>query len=171
MLVHPRGPLGHSDGDAVLHAIADALLGAAGLDDLGTLFPDSDARWKDAPSAQLLAEALRRVEKAGYRPLNVDVVVTTEGPRIAPHRARMRASLARLRGLEADAVNVKGKSLEGLGALAGGLGVAVQAVCLLEAAGKPSKTAERAAKRGALTSPARPARARGGTRARRRARS
>jgi len=135
-LDHPRGPLGHSDGDAVLHAIADALLGAAGLDDLGTLFPDSDARWKDAASAKLLAEVLRRVEKAGYRPVNVDVVVATEGPRIAPHRARMRASIAKLLGLEADAVNVKGKSLEGLGALAGGLGVAAQAVCLLERAGK-----------------------------------
>jgi len=135
-LDHPRGPLGHSDGDAVLHAIADALLGAAGLDDLGTLFPDSDARWKDAASAKLLAEVLRRVEKAGYRPVNVDVVVATEGPRIAPYRARMRASIAKLLGLEADAVNVKGKSLEGLGALAGGQGVAAQAVCLLERAGK-----------------------------------
>ena len=133
-LDHPRGPLGHSDGDAVLHAIGDALLGAAGLDDLGTLFPDSDARWKDASSAELLAEVLRRVAKAGYRPVNVDVVIATEGPRIAPHRARMRASLAKLLGLELDAVNVKGKSLEGLGALARGAGVAVQAVCLIEGA-------------------------------------
>jgi 2-C-methyl-D-erythritol 2,4-cyclodiphosphate synthase len=131
-LDHPRGPLGHSDGDAVLHAIADALLGAAGLDDLGTLFPDSDARWKDASSAKLLEEELRRVKKAGYRPVNVDVVIATEGPKIAPHRSEMRASIAALLGLEPDAVNVKGKSLEGLGALAGGMGVAVQAVCLIE---------------------------------------
>lgn len=132
VLDHPRGPLGHSDGDAVLHAIADALLGAAGLDDLGTLFPDSDARWKNAASTVLLEEVIQRVKKAGYRPANVDVVIATEGPKIAPHRARMRASIAKLIGLEVDAVNVKGKSLEGLGALAGGQGVAAQAVCLLE---------------------------------------
>jgi len=136
VLDHPRGPLGHSDGDAVLHALADALLGAAGLDDLGALFPDTDATWKDAASAALLEEVLRRVEKAGYRPVNVDVVIATEGPKIAPHRSRMRASIAALLGLEADAVNVKGKSLEGLGALSGGMGLAVQAVCLLERAPK-----------------------------------
>lgn len=128
---YPAGPLGHSDGDAVLHALADALLGAAGLDDLGTLFPDSDARWKDADSKELLRQVLARVEAAGWRPVNVDIVVATEGPRIAPHRAALRASLAGLLGLDPSAVNVKGKSLEGLGALAGGTGVAVQAVCLL----------------------------------------
>jgi len=133
-LAHPRGPLGHSDGDAVLHALADALLGAAGLDDLGTLFPDSDARWKDAPSSTLLGAALERVRAAGWKPVNADVVVATEGPRIAPYRAEMRAKIAELLGLAPDAVNVKGKSLEGLGALAGGLGVAVQAVCLIERA-------------------------------------
>jgi len=131
-LPHDKGPLGHSDGDAVLHALCDALLGAAGLDDLGTLFPDSDARWKDASSAELLTEVLRRVARANWRPVNVDVVIATEGPRIAPQRAAMRASIAKLLGLDVDAVNVKGKSLEGLGALAGGMGVAVQAVCLLE---------------------------------------
>jgi len=129
---HERGPLGHSDGDAVLHALADALLGAAGLDDLGTLFSDQDPRWKDADSAALLAEVVRRVQAAGWRVGNVDVVIATEGPRIGPRRAEMRAVLARLLGVAAEAVNVKGKSLEGLGALAGGMGVAVQAVCLLE---------------------------------------
>ena len=86
LLPHDRGPAGHSDGDAVLHAIADALLGAAGLDDLGTLFPDRDPRWKDAESGELLAEVLRRVKAAGFRVGNVDVVIATEGPRIAPHR-------------------------------------------------------------------------------------
>ena len=128
---HPTGPAGHSDGDAVLHAIADAVLGAAGLDDLGSLFRDDDARWKDASSADLLAAALERVHEAGWRPVNVDLVIATEGPRIAPHRAAMRARIAELCGLETDAVNVKGKTLEGLGALADGAGVAVQAVCLL----------------------------------------
>ncbi len=130
-LPHPTGPLGHSDGDAVLHALADAVLGAAGLDDLGTLFSDKDPRWKGADSAALLAECVARVHAAGWRVENADIVIATEGPRIAPHRAAMRARIAALLGVAADAVNVKGKSLEGLGALANGAGVAVQAVCLL----------------------------------------
>lgn len=129
---HPAGPLGHSDGDAVLHAVADALLGAAGLEDLGSLYSDRDARWKDADSATLLSDVVARVGAAGWRTVNADVVIATEGPRIAPRRAEMRARIAGLLGLEPDAVNVKGKSLEGLGALAAGAGVAVQAVCLLE---------------------------------------
>jgi len=129
---HERGPLGHSDGDAVLHALADALLGAAGLDDLGTLYSDADPRWKDADSSALLADVLARLSAQGWRVVNADVVVATEGPRIAPHRAAMRARMAALLGVEPDAVNVKGKSLEGLGALARGAGVAVQAVCLIE---------------------------------------
>jgi 2-C-methyl-D-erythritol 2,4-cyclodiphosphate synthase len=134
-LQHPSGPAGHSDGDAVLHALADALLGAAGLEDLGTLYSDKDPRWKGADSAVLLREVVARVLKVGWRAVNVDVVIATEGPRIAPHRAAMRARIAELLGIAVDAVNVKGKSLEGLGALAGGAGVAVQAVCLLERAG------------------------------------
>ena len=130
-LPHPTGPLGHSDGDAVLHALADAVLGAAGLDDLGTLFSDQDPRWTGADSATLLTECVARVHAAGWRVENVDIVIATEGPRIAPHRAAMRARIAALLGVAIDAVNVKGKSLEGLGALANGAGVAVQAVCLL----------------------------------------
>jgi 2-C-methyl-D-erythritol 2,4-cyclodiphosphate synthase len=131
-LPHPSGPLGHSDGDAVLHAVGDALLGAAGLDDLGTLFSDRDPRWKDADSAALLAECVARVHAAGWRVVNLDIVIATEGPRIAPHRAAMRARIAQLVQTEPDAVNVKGKTLEGLGALAYGAGVAVQAIVLLE---------------------------------------
>lgn len=131
-LQHATGPLGHSDGDAVLHAIADALLGAAGLDDLGTLYSDRDTRWKDADSAQLLGHVVERVRAGGWNVVNVDVVIATEGPRIAPHRARMRERTAAILAISADRVNVKGKSVEGLGALADGAGVAVQAVCLLE---------------------------------------
>ena len=129
---HPAGPDGHSDGDAVLHAIADAILGAAGLDDLGSLFPPSDETWRDADSADLLAECVRRVGEAGFRVGNVDCVIATEGPRIAPMRGAMRARIAELLGVDPGAVNVKGKTLEGLGALAGGTGVAVQASCLLQ---------------------------------------
>lgn len=131
-LPHERGPSGHSDGDAVLHAVTDALLGAAGLDDLGTLFPDTDPRFAGADSATFLGAAVERLGAEGFAIGNVDVVIATEGPRIAPHRERMRARLGELLGIEARDVNVRGKTLEGLGALAGGAGVAVQAVCLLE---------------------------------------
>jgi 2-C-methyl-D-erythritol 2,4-cyclodiphosphate synthase len=130
-LPHPTGPLGHSDGDAVLHALSDALLGAAGLDDLGTLFSDKDPRWKGADSATLLSECLARVHAVGWHVVNADLVIATEGPRIAPHRAAMRARIASLLQVAPHAVNVKGKTLEGLGALAHGAGVAVQAVCLI----------------------------------------
>ena len=133
-LPYPKGPRGHSDGDAVLHAVTDALLGAAGLDDLGTMFPDDDPRFAEADSAGLLSAALEAVRARGFTVANVDVVVATEGPRIAPHREAMRRRLAELLGVAPERVNVKGKSLEGLGALAGGRGVAVQAVCLLHEA-------------------------------------
>jgi 2-C-methyl-D-erythritol 2,4-cyclodiphosphate synthase len=135
LIPHPSGPMGHSDGDAVLHAITDAVLGAAGLDDLGTLFPDSDPKWKGADSAKLLALALAKVFEKGFVVVNVDVVIATEGPRIAPHRAAMRKRLAELLAIDAERVNVKGKTLEGMGALANGAGVAVQAVCLLSRGG------------------------------------
>jgi 2-C-methyl-D-erythritol 2,4-cyclodiphosphate synthase len=130
-LPHPTGPAGHSDGDAVLHALTDALLGAAGLDDLGTLFPDTDPQWKGADSARLLSLALVRVQEHGWVVVNADVVIATEGPRIAPHRAKMRVRIGELLAVDPSRVNVKGKTLEGLGALANGAGVAVQAVCLL----------------------------------------
>lgn len=130
-LPHAAGPEGHSDGDAVLHAIGDALLGAAGLDDLGTLFPDKDTRWKGADSALLLAEVVARVQADRWIVVNVDIVVATEGPKIAPHRAAMRGRIGELLAIDSTRVNVKGKSVEGLGALANGAGVAVQAVCLL----------------------------------------
>lgn len=128
---HPAGPAGHSDGDAVLHAIIDALTGAAGLDDVGTLFPDTDENWKGADSARLLEAVVEKVQGADFQVGNVDVVIATEGPRIAPVRAAMRERIAKLLGVDVASVNVKGKTLEGLGALAEGRGVAVQAICLL----------------------------------------
>ena len=131
-LPHPTGPDGHSDGDAVLHAVCDALLGAAGLDDLGTRFPDTEAEWKDAASSDLLRASVAAISAEGWRVGNVDIVIATEGPRIAPHRALMRARIAELLGVASECVNVKGKTLEGLGALAGGAGIAVQASCLIE---------------------------------------
>ncbi len=137
-IAHPDGPVGHSDGDAVLHAISDALLGAAGLEDLGTLFPDSDPTWKGADSANMLEAVVQRVRKAGFVVVNVDVVIATEGPRIAPHRTQMRERIGTLLKCGAPRVNVKGKTLEGLGALARESVVAVQAVCLLDDMPRPA---------------------------------
>lgn len=137
LLDHDAGPQGHSDGDAVLHALCDALLGAAGLDDLGTLFPDTDAEWKGADSAALLTEVLRRVQAAGWKLGNADIVIQTEGPRIAPVRAKMRERMAELCQIDSGYINVKGKTLEGLGSMAGGAAVAVQVVVLVEAISQP----------------------------------
>ena len=131
-LPHPKGPRGHSDGDAVLHALTDAITGAAGLDDIGTLFPDDDPEWKDADSAAMLRHAVKLAADGGWAIGNVDVVIATEGPKIKPHRAAMRASIAGVLGVDADQVNVKGKTLEGLTELSGGNAVTVHAVCLLK---------------------------------------
>lgn len=131
-LPHPKGPAGHSDGDAILHALIDAVTGAASLDDIGTLFPNDDPEWKGADSKKLFQAALKLVAQEGWLLGNVDVVVATEGPHIKPHRAELRASIAALANLDVDAVNVKGKTLEGLGAMAEGRAVQVWAVCLLE---------------------------------------
>ena len=130
-IAHDRGPAGHSDGDALLHAIADALLGAAGLDDLGTLFPESDPKWKGVASSTLLAEIASRVRTAGWSVVNVDAVLIAERPRLAPHRARIRESVARLLAIPADRVNLKGKTAESLGPLGRGEALAASAVALL----------------------------------------
>jgi 2-C-methyl-D-erythritol 2,4-cyclodiphosphate synthase len=134
LIPHDRGPHGHSDGDAILHAVSDACLGAAGLDDLGTLFADSDPRWAGADSATLADEVRNQVTRAGYRLLSIDVVVEAEAPRIGPHRAAIRKRLAELFGCPIAAVNVKGKSAEGLGDIGRGEAIRVTAVALLTAA-------------------------------------
>lgn len=108
----PVGPLGHSDGDAVLHALCDALLGAAGLDDLGTLFPDTDPQWSGADSSQLTAAVVDRVRERGFRCVSADLVVQCDRPKIGPKRTELRAKLAELLQLPADAVNIKGKTRE-----------------------------------------------------------
>ncbi len=126
-----RGPVGHSDGDALLHAVADALLGAAGLDDLGTLFSDRDPAHRDADSREILRKCVARVREAGFVVENADCVLVLEAPRIAPHRAAMRAALAEILGVAATCVNVKGKTAEGLGAVGAGEAVVAQATVLL----------------------------------------
>jgi len=120
---------GHSDADVVAHAVADALLGAAGLGDIGQLFPDTDPRYRGADSLVLLAEATARVREAGWRPGNVDCSVVTEVPKLAPRRAEMEARLTEVVGAS---VSVKGRRAEGLGALGRREGIACWAVAVVE---------------------------------------
>ena len=129
-----RGLLGHSDADVLLHAVTDALLGAAGLGDIGRHFPDSDARFKDADSRQLLRETARLVGEAGYRTVNVDATVIARAPRMAPHVAAMAANIAADIGIEAGCVNIKAKTTESLGFTGRGEGIAAQAIALIERA-------------------------------------
>jgi 2-C-methyl-D-erythritol 2,4-cyclodiphosphate synthase len=128
-----RGALGHSDADVACHAATDAVLGAACLGDIGTHFPDSDARWKGASSIALLREAVAMVQRAGYRVENLDVVVVLERPKIAPHLDKIRAGLAEALGVAVDQVSVKGKTNEGVDAVGRGEAIAAHAVCLLYA--------------------------------------
>lgn len=128
---HHSGLLGHSDADALLHAITDALLGAAGLGDIGTLFPDSDARFRGADSRVLLAEALRQVQEQGWAVANVDCTVVAQAPRLAAHKAAMRAAIAQTLGLAPAQVNVKAKTAEKLGPVGQGLSMEARAVVLL----------------------------------------
>lgn len=129
---HARGLLGHSDADVLLHAITDALLGAAGLGDIGRHFPDTDAQWKDADSRVLLRAAMAKVAAAGWTVGNVDCTVIAEAPKISPHAASMCANIAADLGISVDCVNVKGKTTEKLGPTGRGEGIAAQAVVLLQ---------------------------------------
>lgn len=126
-----RGLLGHSDADVLLHAVTDAILGAAGLGDIGRLFPDTDARFAGADSRVLLREAMGRVAAAGWRVANVDATVIARVPRISPYVAQMVANIAADLGVEPACVNVKGKTTEHLGFTGRGEGIAAQAVALL----------------------------------------
>jgi 2-C-methyl-D-erythritol 2,4-cyclodiphosphate synthase len=126
-----RGLLGHSDGDCLAHAVCDALLGAAGLGDLGAHFPSTDERWRDAPSRVFLEETVRRVAQAGFSLVNVDATVVAEAPVLAPHLPAMRDALAEALGVSPGVVSVKAKSSDGLGAVGRGEGIAALAAVLL----------------------------------------
>ena len=128
---HHMGLLGHSDADALLHAIIDALLGAAGLGDIGTLFPDTDAQHAGADSAVLLQIVSERVHNAGWQVVNVDTTIVAQAPKLAAYKAAMQARIAQLLGLPTSAVNVKAKTAEGLGPVGSGLSIEAQAVALL----------------------------------------
>jgi 2-C-methyl-D-erythritol 2,4-cyclodiphosphate synthase len=129
-----KGFLGHSDGDVLAHAAADAILGAAGLGDIGEFFPDTDPAWKDADSMELLAACRKKVEEAGWSIVNLDCVITCENPKILPWRDKIRASLAGALGVDPAAVFVKGKTNEGIGET--GRGEAVEALAIGLLSGK-----------------------------------
>ncbi|HZY98975.1 MAG TPA: 2-C-methyl-D-erythritol 2,4-cyclodiphosphate synthase [Candidatus Baltobacteraceae bacterium] len=126
------GALGHSDADVLAHALADAILGAAALGDLGGRFPDTDPRWKDADSMQLLSRCADDVRDAGFRVINVDATIVVDRPKLAPFIAAMRESVATRLSLDVDAVSVKAKTSEGMGYTGDGTGIAVYAVALLD---------------------------------------
>ncbi len=114
---HSKGLLGHSDADVVLHAVTDALLGAACLPDIGELFPDSDPSYKDADSRVLLTDVMKRICERGFVPCNLDIIVHAEAPKMSPHKRSMAESIAGLIGLSSDCVSVKAKTNEGMGPL------------------------------------------------------
>lgn len=130
-IAHSHGLQGHSDADALAHAITDALLGGAGLGDIGTHFPDTDVRFAGANSLLLLAEAVQRVRMAGWDIVNIDATIVAQAPRMAPHIPAMRAALAEALAVSVEAVNVKAKTAEGLGAVGEGRAIEARAVCLL----------------------------------------
>ena len=128
---YERGLAGHSDADVLLHAICDALIGAAGLGDIGTHFPDSDPRYRGADSRELLRSTMRLVHDAGLRVVNIDTTIIAQAPKMAPYVARMRENIAGDLNIDVASVNVKAKTAEHLGALGRGEGIAAQAIALL----------------------------------------
>jgi 2-C-methyl-D-erythritol 2,4-cyclodiphosphate synthase len=128
---HPRGLAGHSDGDVLAHALTDALLGAAGLEDIGALFPSTDPQFEGADSLELLAGAWERIQAHGWRLANADVVLVGEQPRLAPHRHEMRRRLAAALDVDPELVAVRATTTDGLGFAGRGEGLAAQAVALL----------------------------------------
>lgn len=129
---YAKGLAGHSDADAVLHAVTDALLGAAGLGDIGDAFPDTDPQWKDADSAMILLDSLVRIRDLGWRPVNLDITIFAQEPKLGPVKQAIRENVARLVELPADTVNVKAKTGERVGHIGRGEAIACHAIVLLE---------------------------------------
>ena len=130
-IAHSQGLLGHSDADVLLHAITDAVLGAAGLGDIGRHFPDTDAQFKGADSGVLLAEAMSRVRAQGWEVVNVDSTIVAQAPKLAPHMGAIAAGVAKALGVQPDQVNVKAKTAEKLGPVGQGQSMEARAVALL----------------------------------------
>lgn len=129
---HDKGILGHSDADVLLHAVSDALLGAAAMGDIGKHFPDNDEKYKGADSLVLLKRVVTKLSCAGYKVVNVDATVIAQAPKLAPHIPKMRSNIARVLDVELDCVNVKATTEEHLGFTGEKLGIAAHAVCLIE---------------------------------------
>jgi len=129
---HAKGLLGHSDADALCHAITDALFGAAGLGDIGRHFPDTDAVFKGADSIALLVECAKRVRAAGWEPVNIDSTIVAQAPKMAPHIAAMCGRIAEALAIDASCVNVKAKTAEKMGPVGEGRAIEARAVCLVQ---------------------------------------
>ncbi len=133
-IAHPRGLVGHSDADVVCHAVSDALLGAAGLGDIGEHYPDTDPRWRGMDSTLLLAEVIDRLGQSGWRVVNCDVIIHAQEPKLGPHKTAIRDNLARLLGVAERSVNVKAKTGEHVGPVGRGEAMLCEAVVLIESA-------------------------------------
>lgn len=128
----PVGLFGHSDADVLLHAVSDAILGAAAMGDIGHLFPDTDDKWKGADSLKLLEEVVRQVNDKGYKIVNIDSTILAQAPKMAPHITAMRNNIAKACKIDFDCVSVKATTEEGLGFTGAKEGIAAHAVCLIE---------------------------------------
>lgn len=135
-IAHDQGPIAHSDGDVVLHALCDALLGAASLGDIGRYFPDTDPRFANSASSFFVKETMAMVKSCGFDLGNVDVTILAERPRLAPYIPAMRAALSPLLGLPEETISIKAKTMEGAGEIGDGKAIAAHAVCLLFLPGK-----------------------------------
>ena len=132
LIPHEKGLLGHSDGDVLLHALADAVLGAAGCEDIGALFPSGDAKYEGMASERILSKAVELARSKGYKVVNVDAVVVCEAPKVQAYKDEIRTNIARIMKAEATRVSVKGKTTEGMGFAGRKEGIESYAVCLLE---------------------------------------
>ena len=128
----PVGLLGHSDADVLLHAVSDALLGAAAMGDIGHLFPDTDDKWEGADSLELLKEVVKQINAKGYTVVNIDSTILAQAPKMAPHIFDMRKNIASVCGIDVDCVSVKATTEEGLGFTGAKQGIAAHAVCIIE---------------------------------------
>ena len=129
---YEKGLLGHSDADVLLHAISDAILGAAALGDIGKLFPDTDPRFKGADSLKLMAEVYRNIAEKGYKVVNVDATIIAQRPKMRPYIDTMRSNIAKTLGVDIDCINVKATTEEGMGFTGDGSGISAHAVCLID---------------------------------------
>jgi 2-C-methyl-D-erythritol 2,4-cyclodiphosphate synthase len=131
-VAHEKGLLGHSDADVLVHAICDALLGAAGLGDIGLHFPDTDPQYKDISSLKLLSKTCRMLTEKGFRIINLDSIIFAEAPRLGPHRHEMQTSIAKAMNIEMDGINIKATTTEGLGVIGKGEGIGAMCVVLIQ---------------------------------------